>query len=202
MGLAVGGQLHISRLPFTRQEAKAILANVPAGQALDALDFRASRQTATSPELAQYRIVHFATHGLVDNMHPQLSGLVLSMVDERGRQQNGYLDLEDIYNLSLPADLVVLSACETGLGKDVAGEGLIGLTRGFMYAGAARVVTSMWKVDDVATAELMGRFYQAMEKEGLRPSAALRRAQIEMRTQERWRSPYYWAAFQLQGEWK
>ena len=107
-----------------------------------------------------------------------------------------------MYNLTLPADLVVLSACETGLGKQIAGEGLVGLTRGFMYAGASRVVASLWKVDDVATAELMGRFYRGMLKEGLRPAAALRQAQMEMQAQKRWADPYYWAAFTIQGEWK
>jgi CHAT domain-containing protein/Tfp pilus assembly protein PilF len=194
------GQL--PRLRFTRQEARAILAVTPRDSGLMALDFHASREMATSPEMTKYRIVHFATHGLLDNEHPELSGLVLSLVDEHGRQKNGFLDLEDIYNLNLPAELVVLSACETGLGKDIRGEGLIGLTRGFMYAGASRVVSSLWNVDDVGTAELMGRFYKAMEKDKLRPAAALRQAQIEMLKQKDWSAPYYWAAFQMQGEWK
>jgi len=139
---------------------------------------------------------------MLDSEHPELSGLVFSLVDEKGKQQNGFLGLEDIYNLNLPAELVVLSACETGLGKQVQGEGLVGLTRGFMYAGASRVIASLWKVDDVATAELMGRFYKAMERDGMRPTAALRQAQIEMWKQKDWRAPYYWAAFQMQGEWK
>ncbi len=202
LGRSSDGQLHLPRLSFSRQEAKAIVTTVPAGQALEALDFKASRQTATSPELAQYRIVHFATHGVLDSVHPELSGLVLSMVDERGERQNGYMDLEDIYNLNLPVDLVVLSACETGLGKEVHGEGLVGLTRGFMYAGASRVVASLWEVDDMAAGELMGRFYQAMEKQGMRPAEALRYAQVQMSKQARWNSPYYWAAFQIQGEWR
>jgi CHAT domain-containing protein len=169
---------------------------------LKALDFRASRATATSPELSQYRIVHFATHGLLNSEHPELSGLVLSLVDAKGKPEEGFLELEDIYNLNLHADLVVLSACETGLGKEISGEGLVGLTRGFMYAGASRVVASLWKVSDIATAKLMAEFYRAMEKDGLAPAAALRQAQVEMWKQPRWRSPYYWAAFQLQGEWK
>ncbi|HTD24466.1 MAG TPA: tetratricopeptide repeat protein [Terriglobales bacterium] len=197
-----GEGAYLPRLRSTRQEAEAIIAVTPPGEGMEALDFRASRATATSPELAQYRVVHFATHGLLDSEHPELSGLVLSLVDEKGKQQNGFLELEDIYNLNLPAELVVLSACETGLGKQIQGEGLVGLTRGFMYAGASRVMASLWKVDDVATAELMGRFYKAMEKEGMRPAAALRQAQIEMWKQKDWSSPYYWAAFQMQGEWK
>jgi CHAT domain-containing protein len=169
---------------------------------MQSLDFDANRTTATSPELAQYRLVHFATHGLLDSEHPELSGLVLSLVDERGIPQSGFLALQDIYNLNLPADLVVLSACATGLGKEIKGEGLMGLTRGFMYAGATRVVASLWDVDDAATAELMKHFYQAMEKEGMRPAAALRQAQMRMWKQKRWVDAYYWAGFQMQGEWR
>jgi CHAT domain-containing protein len=189
------------RLVFTRQEAAAILAVAPTGEGMEALDFQANRATATSPALDQFRIIHFATHGLLNSEHPDLSGLVLSLVNEKGEPENGFLELQDIYNLSLTADLVVLSACETGLGKEVKGEGLVGLTRGFMYAGAGRVVASLWKVDDVATAEMMGRFYRGMLKEGLRPAAALRQAQMEMQKQKRWTDPYYWAAFTIQGDW-
>src|SRR5579859_7549174 len=157
---------------------------------------------AFDPKLSQYRIVHIATHGLLDSEHPELSGLVLSLVDKQGNKQDGFLGLQDIYNLNLPADLVVLSACETGLGKEINGEGLVGLTRGFMYAGAGRVIASLWNVSDVATAKFMARFYAAMEHDGMRPAAALRAAQIHMWKQSRWSSPYYWAAFQIQGEWK
>ena len=194
--------LNISRLPFTRREAAAILAAAPAGAGIQSLDFRASRATATNSELSQYRIVHFATHGLLNSERPELSGIILSLVDENGRPQDGFLRLHEIYNLSLNAELVVLSACQTGLGKEIKGEGLIGLTRGFMYAGSPRVVASLWKVDDVATAELMQRFYRHMLTNKRRPAAALRAAQVEMRRQPRWQSPYYWAAFQLQGEWR
>lgn len=192
----------LPRLAFSRQEADAIMAMTDPGKGLEALDFKASRETALSKDLGQYRIVHFATHGLLNNEHPELSGLVLSLVDQEGKSRDGFLDLEDVYNLTLPADLVVLSACETGLGKQITGEGLVGLTRGFMYAGATRVVASLWKVDDVATADLMGRFYRGMLKENLRPAAALRQAQMEMQKQKRWTDPYYWAAFTIQGEWK
>jgi len=202
VGLAVKGTVYLPRLQRTRQEAMSILAVTPAGQGMQALDFKASRATVMSPALGQYRIVHFATHGLLDSKHPELSGLVLSLVDEQGRPQNGFLGLQDIYNLNLPAELVVLSACETGLGKSIQGEGLVGLTRGFMYAGATRVVASLWKIDDLATAELMAEFYIAMERDGMRPAAALRAAQIHMWKQQRWSSPYYWAAFQIHGEWK
>src|SRR5262249_7678436 len=192
----------LKRLLYTRNEAYAILAAIPPGQGMAALDFSASRSLATNISLGQYRIVHFATHGILDNKHPELSGLVLSLVNRQGKAQNGFLKLQDIYNLKLPVDLVVLSGCETGLGENVGGEGLIGLTRGFMYAGASRVVASLWSVSDMATADLMSHFYRAMERQGMRPAAALRAAQIEMWQQKQWRSPYYWAAFQIQGEWQ
>ncbi|HKO35247.1 MAG TPA: CHAT domain-containing protein [Pyrinomonadaceae bacterium] len=192
----------ISRLPFTRREALAILASSTDGRATAALDFRASRATAMGPELSQFRYIHFATHGLLNSTHPQLSGIVLSLVDESGRRQDGYLRLHEIFNLDLPAELVVLSACQTGLGKELKGEGLIGLTRGFMYAGSPRVIASLWKVDDAATVDLMAAFYRGMLKEGLAPAAALRRAQVEMLARKQRQSPYYWAAFVLQGEWK
>lgn len=192
----------IGRLSFSRREAMAIMASVPTGDGLLALDFRASRATAMSSELSQYRIVHFATHGLLNSEQPELSGILLSRFDEHGRSQDGFLQLHDIYNLNLPVDLVVLSACQTALGKDMRGEGLIGLTRGFMYAGASRVVASLWKVDDFATAELMGELYKQMLVKEIRPSEALRVAQIHMLQQTRWRSAYYWAGFTLQGEWR
>jgi CHAT domain-containing protein len=197
---AVGSGL--PRLVFSRQEANAIMAVTDHDKGMEALDFQANRDLALSKELGQYRIVHFATHGLLDNEHPELSGLVLSLVDSDGRPQNGFLELQDVYNMNLPVELVVLSACETGLGKEINGEGLVGLTRGFMYAGAPRVVASLWKVDDVATANLMGRFYKAMLKDGIRPAAALRQAQLEMWKDKRWTEPYNWAAFTIQGEWR
>ena len=193
---------HINRLPFSRREAKAILSVVAPGKGIMALDFKASRATATSDELRQYRIVHFATHGVLDSQRPELSGVIFSLVDEQCEAQDGFLRLHDIYNLNLPVEMVVLSACQTGLGKEIRGEGLVGLTRGFMYAGAARVVASLWQVDDAATAELMGRFYKGMMRGRLRPTAALKAAQVEMWKQWRWRAPYCWAAFVLQGEWK
>jgi len=198
----LSGKLAIPRLPFTRAEADRILAVAPATANLKALDFKANRATAMSAELGEYRYLHFATHGLLDSERPGLSALVLSLVDENGRPQDGFLRAHEIYNLNLPADLVVLSACQTGLGKEVKGEGLIGLTRGFMYAGAARVVVSLWNVNDKATSELMAKFYRKMLKEGRRPAAALKSAQVEMWRQKQWQAPYYWAAFVLQGEWR
>lgn len=195
------GEGRIPALPASRDEAEAIMALAPWGTGLKALGFDANRAMITKPELAQYRIVHFATHGFVDYQHPELSGLVLSLVDQNGKPQDGFLRLHDIYNLKLSANLVVLSACNTGLGKDVKGEGLIGLTRGFMYAGASGVAASLWKVDDDATGELMKHFYEGMFTRGLTPSAALREAQLGMWRQKRWHAPYYWAAFVIQGQY-
>lgn len=196
------GKLQVPRLLATRREARAIVAIAPEGSSLEAVDFEASRQMAMSAELARHRIVHFATHGLVSSENPSLSGVLFSMVDRRGQPQNGLLGLHDIYNLELPVELVVLSACNTALGRDVRGEGLMGLVRGFMYAGARRVVASLWKVDDEATLELMRRFYLQMLEGGLSPPAALRQAQVEMWHSESWRAPFFWGGFILQGEWK
>jgi CHAT domain-containing protein len=192
----------LTRLPFSRQEVNAVAAHAPASRLLKAVDFEASRATVVGGALADYRIVHFATHGLLNSARPELSALVLSLVDEAGRDQDGLLRLGEIYNLRLPADVVVLSACQTALGRQVRGEGLVGLTRGFMHAGAARVVASLWPVEDLATAELMTRFYRGMLKDGRPAAAALRAAQLEMSRSSQWRAPYYWAGFVLQGEWR
>ena len=191
----------IPPLPASREEADAIFSVIPWLSGFKAIDFQASRGTIWQTDFTQYRVIHFATHGFVDYEHPELSGLVFSMVDEKGTPQDGFLRMHDIYNLKLPVDLVVLSACNTGLGRDIKGEGLIGLTRGFMYAGARGVVASLWKVDDVATAELMKHFYAPMFHKGMAPGAALRDAQLALRSQKRWESPYYWAAFVIQGEY-
>lgn len=199
---ALGEGGGIPRLPSTLREAEAIMSMTAPGRATLSLGFEASRETALSRELARYRIVHFATHGIINSEHPELSGLVLSMVNERGEHEDGFLQLHDIYNLNLTADLVVLSACRTGLGKDVRGEGMVGLTRGFMYAGAKGIIASLWKVDDSATAELMTHFYRALLRDGKTPLAALRAAKEAMWKQERWRSPFYWGAFVLQGDYR
>ncbi|MEP7341488.1 MAG: CHAT domain-containing protein [Acidobacteriota bacterium] len=190
----------LARLPFSREEANAILKLAPDAERFSALDFDANQDAATKPEMSQYRYVHFATHGLVDNQTPELSGLVLSQLDAEGRDRDGYLRMVEIYNLNLPAELVVLSACKTGLGKEVRGEGLISLTRGFMYAGAARVVVSLWDVNDKSTASLMEELYRGLLTQKLRPSAALRAAQLKMLNSQKWAAPYYWAAFVQHGE--
>jgi CHAT domain-containing protein/Tfp pilus assembly protein PilF len=192
----------LPRLLSSREEARSISGLVPKNQAVSNLGFEASRENAMSENMADYRILHFATHGLLDTARPEFSGLVFSLFDKNGKPQEGFLRLNQIYNLDLNSELVVLSACQTALGKDVRGEGLIGLTRGFMYAGAERVVASLWKVDDAATAEFMRRFYQNLLQKKLAPASALRAAQNEMRQIPRFRAPYYWAGFTMQGEWK
>ena len=167
---------------------------------------RSALQPAGKPcfsgEIHPYRVVHFATHGIADSRNPELSGLVLSLVDANGRPQEGFLGLSDVYELDLAADLVVLSGCQTALGKEVRGEGVMGLTRGFLYAGVPRVVASLWKVQDRTTAELMTRFYRAMWKDQKSPAAALREAQQSLRREPRYRDPYSWAGFILQGDWR
>lgn len=200
------GPLRLVRLKNSRKEAEVIVAVAPAGESMSALDFDATRAKALSEELKEFRIVHFATHGVLHISHPELSGLVFSLVDKKGDPARGFLRLNDIYNLNMPADLVVLSACETAIeaGPRIKSksEGLTGLTRGFMYAGAARVVASLWKVDDFATAELMTRFYTYMLEKKMPASEALRQAQLDIyNLKEDWRPSFYWAGFALQGEW-
>jgi CHAT domain-containing protein len=190
------------RLRFTRVEAEAIASFAPEGGNFTALDFSASRAMVSQTDLSKFRFVHFATHGLINSQHPELSGVVLSLIDERGRPQDGFLRMHEIYNLKLNADLVVLSGCRTALGKQIRGEGLIGLTRGFMHAGAKSVMASLWNVEDQATANLMKLFYQRMLKDGLSPAAALRAAQIAMWKMEPNAVPYRWGAFILQGDWQ
>jgi tetratricopeptide (TPR) repeat protein len=190
------------QLPCTRIEAGAILSEVnEPGQTLSAFDTDATQQWVMQPSLSQYRILHFATHGFSSDSQPELSGLVLSRFNRQGQPIEDYfLRLNEIFNLRLSAELVVLSACETGLGKNLRGEGIIGLTRGFMSAGAKRVIASLWNVGDRSTAELMAKFYHRMLKEGLSPSAALQQTQIEMWRAKR--NPNKWAAFAFYGEWE
>jgi CHAT domain-containing protein len=191
----------LTRLASTAQEARAIAELVPAEARYVAQGFAASRSQVISMDLAEYRFLHFATHGLVDSRYPVLSALVLSRYDERGDLQDGLLRLYDIAGLELNADLVVLSACNTALGREISGEGLIGLAQGFMYAGARSLLVSLWQVSDRATAELMTRFYQNMLRQDLAPAQALRAAQISLAAERRWSHPYFWGAFVLLGDW-
>jgi len=200
----IGAASYIPRLPASRGEAIAIAAILRSGDPQGvhiALDFDASRESVLAGGLSRFRLVHFATHGLVDTRNPESSGLILSLIDRTGRKGDGYLRLGDIYKLKLSADLVVLSSCDSALGKALESEGIIGLPRGFLYAGAKSVIATLWKVNDEATAKLMTRLYVRIER-GETPSSALRGAQVEMAQDEQWSNPYYWAAFSLQGDYR
>jgi CHAT domain-containing protein/Tfp pilus assembly protein PilF len=199
---AAGDRLLLPRLRFSRQEALAIASQAPPGAVTTRLDFAADRGLVLSGRLRDFRYIHFATHGIFDAERPELSGLALSRVDPAGHPREGFLGLRDVYDLDLTADLVVLSGCETALGREIRGEGLLGLTRGFLYAGAPRVVASLWWIDDRATAALMAELYRGMWTEGLRPAAALRQARLSLARQHRFRDPSYWGAFVLQGDWR
>jgi CHAT domain-containing protein len=189
----------LPRLSSSREEAQAISRLAPAGREWIALGFDANRAAVESARLSQYRIVHFATHALIDNQHPELSAIVLSMVDRRDHAEDGFLRLHEIYGLKLNADLVVLSGCETALGRAVRSEGLVGLTQGFFYAGSRQVMASLWSVQDRATADFMRLFYQALLRRNMDPATALQSAQAAMMKDARWSDPYYWAAFVLEG---
>lgn len=194
------GLAGLTRLAGAGRESEALAALAPADRRFVARGFAASRRTARSGVLGGYRIVHFATHGLLNTRHPELSGIVLSLVDEQGEPVDGFLAAYEIYDLDLAADLVVLSACHTGLGKRLRGEGLVGLPQSFLHAGASRVLASLWAVEDEATAVFMQAYYRALLEEDLRPPAALRAAQLRLRGEERWRQPVYWAGFVLIGD--
>ena len=190
-----------TRLDGTRTEAETLLQLLPKGDRQAVFDFDANYNWATSSNLNQFRILHFATHGFVNDENPELSGIVLSLIDKQGKPVRGYLRMHELFNLDYPADLVVLSACETGLGKNIQGEGLVGLTRALMYAGAERLVVSLWQVDDKGTAAFMQEFYKEMLQNGKSANEALRATQLKMLQNPQWRNPYYWSAFTIVGEW-
>jgi CHAT domain-containing protein len=189
------------RLIHSSEEADAISASAPYGTVMVAKGFDANRETVMSTRLGDYQILHFATHGFVDAEHPELSSILLTMVDESGRQRDGVMALNDIYNLDLSAQLTVLSACQTALGENLGGEGLVGLPHSFMSAGSRSVVASLWKVDDRATAALMSYFYEFMLKQDLRPAAALRNAKLKLMKAGPRSAPYYWGGFVFQGDY-
>ena len=191
----------ISRVSNSRLEAMAIKRLVSKKDFSEFSGFAATREQATQPEMSRFRTVHFATHGFVNIQHEELSGIVLSLVAPNGKPVDGFLQTHDVFDLNLPAELVVLSGCKTGLGRESNSEGLVGITRGFMYAGTSRVLVSLWDVDDAATAALMAEFYRGLlGPQKLPPAAALQRAQLKLRAQPRWSHPYYWAGFVLQGD--
>jgi CHAT domain-containing protein len=192
----------LARLPYTADEAWAIARLVPEDQRLVLLGAAASRDLAMSGALRGYRILHFATHGLLHPVLPERSGLVLSRVDSQGHPRNGFLSAPDVAALDLPADLVVLSACRSGLGRELRGEGLVGLTQAFFRAGARGVIVSSWDVRDRATADLMTRFYTHLLVDHLPPAAALRAAQLALRENPATAAPSFWAGFTLHGDWQ
>ena len=192
----------LGRLTASREEALEIVRVSGPHQVTLLQGLGASRASVLAADMARYRVVHLASHSILDDEHPELSALVLSMVNDQGQPVDGLLLLDDVYRMKLAADLVVLSACDTALGTDVRGEGIVGLTRGFFHAGAQRVIASLWKVDDRATLALMRRFYEKFFREGLPAGAALRQAQLSMLADAKWAFPYYWSAFELHGEWR
>jgi CHAT domain-containing protein len=185
-------------LPYSEDEARAILALAPPGPRRLALGFDANVALVRGEQLRNYRYLHFATHALLHSQ-PDLSRLVLSQLDRQGREQEGVLLAYQISQLDLPVEMVVLSACETGRVEEKGNEEVSGLARAFLYAGARRVVASLWKVEDLPTAELMKHFYRALWQEGLPPAEALSQAQNKMR-QTDWSEPSYWAGFVIVGE--
>jgi CHAT domain-containing protein len=190
------------RLDASKTEADSIIEILGNTNADNFSGFSANRDRLLETNAADYKILHFATHGLIDESRPELSGIILSRFDENGQQLDEFFRLHDIYGMNLKSDLVVLSACNTGIGKQVRGEGLMSLNNAFLSVGAKSVMSSLWKVEDGATLELMKNFYEAMANERLSPSKALQKAQIKMQKSNRYNSPFYWAAFTVQGDYK
>ena len=187
----------LPRLAGTAQEAAGIADIVGADKVSLFLGFNASLDTILSPAMRDYRILHLATHGVLDMATPGLSGLVLSMVSPEGHPVGGFLKIDDIASLRLPAELVVLSSCDSGAGDNLGGEGVTGLPHAFLEAGARRVVSSLWSVDDTTTRQLMVDFYREMFLNGADPAEALRRSQLKMMARPRRSAPYYWAGFEI-----
>jgi CHAT domain-containing protein len=193
---------NIPRLPASQNEADSISQTLGGNRTTIASGFDANRERVLNSDIGDYRMLHFATHGLIDMNRPEISSIVLSQLDEAGNKREGFLRLQDIYAMDLATDLVVLSACQSGIGKEIRGEGLMSLNNAFLQAGAKSVVSSAWKVDDNATAELMSKFYSNLIDKGFTTSEALRQAQIEMSKSTQFKSPFYWAAFTVQGEFR
>ncbi|HEX8176965.1 MAG TPA: CHAT domain-containing tetratricopeptide repeat protein [Pyrinomonadaceae bacterium] len=200
---AAGTGLPLARLMGTRAEAEQIgqIVKTSGGTADTWLDLNANEANVSTRDLKNYRVVHIATHGLLNAERPQFTGLVLSLVGNKAG--DGFLRTDEIFNLNLGSPLVMLSACETGLGKEKKGEGVIGLTRAFMYAGAPTVGVSLWSVADRSTADLMTNFYRKMlTGQGMPAGAAMRQAQVDMITAKKYAAPFYWAPFVLVGDWR
>jgi len=195
--------LKLVRLAGTRTEAQEIaqLARTTGATADVWLDLEASEGNVETRDLSRYRVLHFATHGLLDTERPQFTGLALAPTG--APDADGFLRVGEVFNLRLGSPLVILSACETGLGKEKRGEGVIGLTRAFMYAGAPTVGVSLWSVADKSTAELMPDFYgRLLTGQASGAPAALRAAQQQMIAGKHYSAPFYWAPFVLVGDWR
>lgn len=187
----------LQRLPATAAEARAIADLVPPERTRLLTGDGATREAVFGDAVTSARYLHFATHGIADSQDPELSALVVSRYASDGTARDGVLRLYDIASLDLAAELVVLSACDTALGRDIRGEGLVGLTHGFLQAGAQTVVASLWQVPDTATAVLMREFYRHLIVDRHSPATALKKAQQYVGSQPHWAEPYYWAGFQV-----
>jgi CHAT domain-containing protein len=184
------------RLDFSGAEVRRISAFIDEDRKDIRVRNRASEQELKRLPLQDYKIIHFAAHGVIDDRKPARSAIVLSTSgDER---EDGFVQVREIYNLSLNADLVSLSACQTGLGQYVQGEGIEGLNRAFFYAGASSVMTSLWSINDQASAQLMERFYFHLRNRS-NIMDALQTAKIEMIRSGVLSHPYYWGAFLITG---
>lgn len=200
--------LPLARLGGTKLEADQIgkLVKASGSQADLWLDLDASEGNLESRDISKYQFLHIATHGLLNAERPQFTGLVLSLVGNKN--DDGFLRTDEVFNLRLGSPLVILSACETGLGKEKRGEGVMGLTRAFMYAGAPTVGVSLWSVADKSTADLMTDFYKRLltpaspAGPAVAPSAAMRDAQLAMISGKKYSAPFYWAPFVLVGDWR
>jgi WD40 repeat protein/CHAT domain-containing protein/tetratricopeptide (TPR) repeat protein len=192
----------LNRLFGTRLEANSLLDLISKDSSTVAFDFDANDDWMTKTPLNQYRYIHLATHGFVDGDRPELSSIIFSAFNKQGTPRKAFFRLPELFNLNLSAQMVTLSACQTGLGTNQPGEGLVGMTRGLMYAGAERVTVSLWNVPDQETAQLMEQFYQNLWLNKSSHVESLRSAQLKMWQQGQGKHPYYWAAFGLQGEWR
>jgi CHAT domain-containing protein len=189
----------LPRLLASREEAASIARAAVGTDVTITTDFRVDRARAEETLADSYQVVHFATHGVLNDEHPLLSGIVTSLVDEGGHRRDGFLRARDVYDSHVGAELVVLSACETALGMLLRGEGITGLVHAFLHAGAGTIVASNWRVEDAATQELMVEFYRSLLVGRVSASAALRAAQIELLRRRRTRAPFFWAAFEVHG---
>jgi CHAT domain-containing protein len=188
---------HLSALPYAEEEVLTIsgVYKIRGKKADVFVKEKAVEEIVKSEKIKEYKIIHFATHGLIDDRFPALSGLLLAPSKEP-EGDDGFLRLNEIFNLDLNADLVTLSACETALGKEIRGEGMVGLTRAFFYAGAHSIVASLWMVSDQSTSRLMKNFYLNLVN-GKKPREALCLAKIKLLKSDEtfYNHPFFWAPF-------